>query len=131
MKPAVLCVEPIVMKGDDDCAIASLAMLLGKPYSEVYSMARRRRQAGLWSTDIRRIARRFGRQLTSYRQPLPQTPTGVLIVERPSSAHAVLVFQGVVVNPADGLLWDFDAFLSQGNWRVRHLLTDVAEQADP
>jgi ABC-type bacteriocin/lantibiotic exporter with double-glycine peptidase domain len=112
-----LAIDPVMQKDSGDCAIAALAMVIGRPFREVSDAAiktirRKRWQSGGLETDeVLRIARKLGVVLTrtDASGPLDEA-TGILLVKKPKSYHAVVVFEGVVFNPADGLLWNLDAY---------------------
>ena len=54
---------------------------------------------------------------------LDEPITGLVIAERPGDAHVVVAFEGVIINPADGLVWNADAYLCKRAWSVNALLT--------
>lgn len=113
--------EVIVQKTSMDCAIAVLAMVMGRSYREVSDVARRvtkRPHArGLYMTDLRRIARLLHHRVVSV-GAVPDDGAGMLVLVKPSTRHYVAVFQGVVIDPSDGLLWDLQTFLDQGAWTI-------------
>lgn len=129
--PPPTIIEPIIQKNVGDCAIAVLAMLLGKPYREVsaaaITMTRTPHRVGLGSRQIAALARAMGSGLTKARPPFDlEDETGMLCVAFPDkSEHAMVLFCGVIYNPADGLLYAPDVYLSAkrtrvvGLWRVR------------
>lgn len=120
-------IEPLIQKDAADCGISALAMLLGKPYVEVFQVAEavspKCAKRGLWNTELRRIAKRLGVTLKVVK-PVPELTeaTGILDVQKPKQGHYALIFQGVLINPADGLIWDVDAFLARGKWTARALI---------
>jgi hypothetical protein len=124
----VVAIEPIVQKDVADCGIASLAMLLGRPYQEVSKVAlaivsKKVHKRGLWSTEVKRIAKALDIRLR-VRRKLRDEATGLLVLKRPGEAHIAVLFQGVVINPADGLVWDYDAYLAKGCW-IFHSLMEI------
>lgn len=120
-----------MQRGHADCAIAALAMLSGRPYREVSEAAIAVspvvHRTGLWNTELGRIARAIGFKLRPARKIVtdPDT-TGLLVVKKKNGAgHVVVLFQGVVVDPASGLIWDLDTYLAHGSWTIRALLEPV------
>ena len=118
------CVEVIMQKDGADCCVAALASLSGKPYRQVSDAAvkvvKRVHKRGLWTSELLRIARTIGYPLQNIRlrgQPPPEDGTGLLTISRPEGSHCVLLYEGIVVNPSDGLLWSVDAYLALG-WRT-------------
>jgi ABC-type bacteriocin/lantibiotic exporter with double-glycine peptidase domain len=107
--PAII--EPIAQKNAGDCSIACLAMLLGLPYVEVSSMALSLYPTagteGLWTTEIKRVALKLGHKLQTKKPVEIETSTGILVLRD----HVVILFQGVIVDPADGLIYDYDTYL--------------------
>lgn len=121
-----IAIEPIVQKDINDCGIAALAMLLGHPYREVSEVAlsvvsKTVHKSGMWATDIRRIAKALGVKMYT-KKVLPEDGTGLLAVCRPGEHHLTVMFQGVVINPADGLIWDYDAYLARGKWEFHSFM---------
>lgn len=109
-------VEPIIQKSAADCAIASLAMLLGRPYAEVSAeclrMTRKPHSLGLGTRQINALAKRLGAALVKGSVKDLDTATGLLYVDMADVAHACLLFEGVVVNPSDGMIYSLDTYLS-------------------
>lgn len=125
--PAV--VEVVVQKTSSDCALASLAMLLGKPYRQISDAALvvcpRPHKSGLWTTEIIKVAKKLGATL---KREDPKTfdeeGTGLLIVrKRNGTSHVVLLFQGIVIDPSSGLVYDKDTYLKSSHYSVRGVLT--------
>lgn len=93
-------------------------MILGIPYVQVSAEALKIRadvgQKGLTTRQMMRVVRGLGRNLTSL--PISdinlEGETGILDVRKGRVYHAVVLFEGVVYNPADGLLYNLDAYLS-------------------
>lgn len=115
--PAVI--EPIMQKDGSDCVLASVSMVLGLPYVQVSAMA-----LELWPAPHKtgltvRETQRLTKHLTGhYMQSVPtkgltiEEETGILFVKLPDGYHAVVLFEGVLVNPADGLIWNPHAYLA-------------------
>ena len=57
-------IDPIVQKDSTDCGIAAIAMLLGRPYADVFQVAQKvapnSQQQGLWTTEIKKICEQLG-----------------------------------------------------------------------
>lgn len=128
--PAPAILEPIIQKASNDCGIACLAMLLGKPYATVSAAAlsaiKRPHQNGLSTREIVALARTLGARLAKAHHGVDLADeTGLLLVEYPDGdLHFCVLFEGIVVNPADGLLYVPDVYVSSrkarvtGLWRV-------------
>lgn len=115
--PAVI--DPVTQKEGGDCVIASLAMILGISYSEVSKRALtlfvKPHHAGLTVRDAQRLIRSLtGRTFESLKASLVDLDdeTGVLFVKLPSDYHAVVLFEGSIYNPADGLIWNRHAYFA-------------------
>lgn len=127
-------IQPIRQMDDGDCALAAVAMITGKPYQHVVTTARRTISSrvlkrGLWTTEILALAKKMRVALVVKRPSQIEwsDATGVLLLERPPSGHchAVAVFQGVLIDPNDGQLWDVDTYCSSQRFAVRGLLEVV------
>lgn len=128
--PAPTVIEPIVQKSISDCAIAALAMLLCRPYHDVSArairMTRKPHHRGLGTRQFMALARQCGAQLVRARGAVDlEDETGLLCVAFPDKTeHALVLFNGVIYNPADGLLYVPDVYVSSrkarvtGLWRV-------------
>ena len=125
--PAVF--EPIMQKEGGDCVIASLAMILGLPYQEVSKKAlelfAKPHETGLSVRDTQRLIRSLtGRVFESVKAAELdlEDETGVLFVMLPHVYHAVVLFEGSVFNPTDGLMWNRHAYLATKKARPVRLL---------
>ena len=116
--PAVI--EPIVQKAMGDCVIACIAMILGVPYQEASKAALdvkpQPHSTGLTTREAQKIANK----LVGHPFQIVNTKgadldfdneTGILYVRMSRSYHAVILFEGVVVDPSDGLVWNLQTFL--------------------
>lgn len=122
-----VCCEPTIQKGSTDCGLAALAMAIGVPYREVSDESRKlnlkAHKVGLYTVDMLKLAKRLGHPMRKVRGVCE---TGVLIVGRgKKQAHAVTMFCGVLVNPADGLLWELESYLATGKWKVLGSLEEI------
>ena len=112
-------IEPVIQRDAGDCVIASLAMVLGLPYVQVYTKAHEfypdAHTTGLTTREMMRVVRALGKHLTSVaiKDVNLEAETGILDVRKGSGKyHAVVLFEGVIFNPADGLLYTLEAFLA-------------------
>ena len=114
--PAII--EPIIQKDIGDCVIASMAMVLGLPYSEVCSKALELyptcSSTGLTTRQMLAVTRALKRNLTSVpiKEAQLDSETGILDVRIGRRYHALVLFEGVVFNPADGLIYNLDTYLA-------------------
>lgn len=129
-------IEPIFQKDSGDCAICSLAMLLGKPYVSIVEAAptqylgRKYRpvKEGLTGKMMIEIAAKFGARLVMRRKYQLDEDTGILTVlkanvRKPTSTHAVVLAKGTIIDPVDARFWpDADIFLEHENYRAGTLL---------
>ena len=116
MTPAII--EPIIQKDIGDCVIASMAMILGLPYAEVCKTALDMyptcSHAGLTTRQMLAVTRALKRNLLSVaiKDAQLESETGILDVRIGRRYHAVVLFEGVVFNPADGLIYNLDTYLA-------------------
>lgn len=128
-----LLVEPTVQKNHSDCVVAALAMYLGVPYrlisETIDTLGIKLGMRGLdWMQAIQ-IAAKLGatldyiviRDVDDIRDE-----TGIVSVEWPERrkkvSHALLLFQGVLINPADGLIYDLDAYIHDKGCKITSML---------
>ena len=124
MHPPVI--EPIVQKTLTDCGVASLAMLSGKSYREVADIALQLaptvHKSGLWLTQLRAIAKKLGFTLVKRIPPTWDDESGLLDIRLPKNGrHFAVLFQGVLINPADGLVWDLSTYLQTNSASISAL----------
>ena len=75
----------------------------------------------LWVRQIIRIAAALGVTLNA--TAIDDDAVGILVVKfRDRTRHIVVLFQGVVINPADGLVWDLDAYLATSRAKINCFL---------
>ena len=117
--PAVI--DPIMQKEEGDCVLACVAMVLGVSYSEVSSKAlelfNRPHHTGLGTRDTQQLAKALvGRIFQSLRPSSEHDftdDTGILFVKLAKiGEHAVVLFEGSVYDPSDGMLWSLHAYLA-------------------
>lgn len=121
-------IEVQIQRTSADCAISALSMLTGVPYRTVSEKAialfAKPHKSGLWTTEIIRLAKSVGVPLA--RAPIPDIEsdeTGLLVLfRRNGEGHCATLFQGVVVNPGDGLIYDFGTYLNSKKYTVRAFL---------
>lgn len=128
-----LLVEPIVQKNHADCVVAALAMYLGVPYrlicETIDMLGIRLGTRGLDWIQAIQIAAKLGaaldyiviRDVDDIRDE-----TGIVSVEWPERrkrvSHALLLFQGVLINPSDGLIYDLDAYIYDKGCKITSML---------
>ena len=126
--PSPEVIEPIIQKEDSDCGVAVVAMLLQKPYREVSEVAlktfkHRPHSNGLELRQIRSLLKKFGVS------PISLAPndvdlteeTGILSITK-KIPHVVLLFEGVIVDPANGLLYSIDAYCAEQKARITRFI---------
>lgn len=116
----------------DDCAIVALSILLDLPYPKVASAVARIAptafQAGLWNTQIAQVAKALGMPLRVKRRfKIEDRQTGILTMEMEDGCHAVVLFEGVVVNPGDGRNWNYQAYMKKARAKPISLLVPEVE----
>ena len=94
-------------------------MILGVGYAEVSRKAREiwpnPHHTGLTVRETQRLTHALiGRSLESLDVKTVdlEDETGVLFVKLPGDYHAIALFEGVVFNPADGLIWNRSAYFA-------------------
>lgn len=109
-----LTIDPIMQKDAADCAVACLAMLLGVGYQQARSACPRNvGSEGLTPRQIRNVAKKLGQPLRYLKVGRfdPDNVVGVLHLQRPFvdskdvDYHVAVIVNGVIYNPADGLIW--------------------------
>lgn len=126
--PSPEVIEPIIQKEDSDCAIAVVAMLLQKPYREVSEVAlktfrQRPHSTGLELKQIKRLLEKFGEKPVSLAPKAVDLTeeTGILSISK-KVPHVVVLFEGVIVDPANGLLYSIDAYCADQKARITRLI---------
>jgi ABC-type bacteriocin/lantibiotic exporter with double-glycine peptidase domain len=121
-------VQPTMQVASADCAVASLAMYPSKPYRKVSEIALtitpNVHKEGLWTEQMQLIARKLGVKLVARKAVVEDLDdaTAILCVSKRHVEHAVMLFQGVVYNPADGQMWDLETWLTTHGWKVTGVL---------
>lgn len=118
----------VVSRRDRDCAICALAMLLGLPYEDVLVAVGKvdpkgAGKAGLWATQMRKVAKVLGFTLRTKRVFDLETSAGILnITHLDASAHALFVKDGMAFD-YDGCVWDVGDWIGAHQAKVGCLLT--------
>lgn len=110
-----------------DCGICALAMLLQVSYEDVLGAAvkttasARVHHGGMFTRDMKRVAKRLGVTLTLRRAIDLEQDEGVLSLARDEEAHAVLLKAGLIFD-GDGTVWEPETFLAATHYRPISLL---------
>ena len=110
--------EPIIQRAEGDCVIAALAMVLGIPYAEVCSKALvlypSADRKGMTTRQMLAVTRSLGRNLQSVpiKDANLEGETGILDVRVNRRYHSTVLFEGVLINPADGLIYNLETYLA-------------------
>ena len=115
---SVASIAVVVQLTPADCGLACVAMLTGRPYKDVFqgaqASAKRARKHGTNEKELRRLAKGVGVKLRKRRDVNIEEDTGILWLGSENESvddHACVLFNGTLIDPADGLLWDPDIFL--------------------
>ena len=121
--PTSLVVQP--QQFTHDCGVAALAMLTGQPYVTVTEHARciapKCWRTGMWLHEVEKTATLLGLRLA--RHPARTFPldeaTGILMLRHTKNrwGHLVVLFQGVLIDPSNGGVWDRDVYMQNHNYR--------------
>jgi hypothetical protein len=105
-----------------------VAMLLQKPYREVSEVAlktfkQRPHSNGLELRQIKRLLEKFGTRSISVAPKAVDLSeeTGILSITK-KIPHVVLLFEGVIVDPANGLLYSIDAYCAEQKGRITRFI---------
>lgn len=120
-------IEPIISKAGMDCGVSALAMYLGLPYRTVVDAALLEvpdvTNIGMTRIEMERIAARLGYDLIRTRKFNVEDDAGILFLQKGKRwSHYVVVFEGVVINPTDGLVWNYDAYIAKTHLKPITLL---------
>ena len=98
---------------DKDCAVAALAMFLGRDYDQVRSLVTRSlKDGGLFLNEIQALARFFGIKLRKgFGRPSRKC---ILVIKDPGAvSHHAVVFDGVrAIDP-----WPYNYYTTEQNLR--------------
>ena len=102
----------VLQRAASDCAVAVLAMLTGKTYEEILLAVGQEQpkvlKKGLWVAEIIRIASAAGVPLKKRKKFDLETDCGILCLYD----HVVVLKNGLVIDPADGSIWEADVYLA-------------------
>lgn len=113
MPPAVSNRFPGVHQGEDaDCAIVALAMYLGVSYEDVLREValvdkRNKGRSGLWTRQIKQVAKRLGFALTVKRKVDLDEDYGILLL----SDHVAVLRNGLILD-TNGVVWDIHDYIA-------------------
>ena len=115
----VASVSLVLQQTGADCAVAGVAMLLGRSYAEVFQaneeLSRSVRKVGASDAAIRKLVRALGASLTKTLKVDLDDDTGLLALKssdiEKQAHHLVVLFRGVLVDPGTCLLWDPEVYL--------------------
>ncbi len=127
-------VELVIQRGKGDCGIAALAMLLGRPYEDVFAAAITRtcqkpHHSGMLTRQIQAAAARLGIVLILRRSWDLESSAGLLTVEQTEpkpdefTQHLVLLKFGLIFD-TDGTVWEPETFFEQQKFRPVSLLVE-------
>jgi ABC-type bacteriocin/lantibiotic exporter with double-glycine peptidase domain len=127
MKPVAI--KVIMQNTGADCAVAALAMGLGRPYEAVSDALPQRSAAmrhGLSVKQIINVAKRLGRTLRRVKFNEDEHSGILSLTQRDTGlGHVVLYVEGVIINPADGVVWlDVGTYLRTGDWSIDCILVE-------
>lgn len=108
---------PIRQKGNYDCGLAVLAMLLDKGYEDVFNHASKYcHTKGMSGIQLKRLASKLGQVLKEEKLVKGSDlskETGILFCTK--LKHLVIVFNGVIIDPDSALLYTPKAYLGLYN----------------
>lgn len=108
--PAILRV--VIQRTQSDCAVAVLSMLTGMSYEEILLLVGQRSPKvltkGMWTAQILRIAAACGLKLTKQKHFDLDDDQGILCLYD----HVVVLKNGLVIDPADGAIWEAELYLT-------------------
>lgn len=118
-----------VSRGDADCALVALSILLQRPYEDVLGVAvtvtrsATPHQRGLFTREIRQIAAKLGARLRLRRSFDADEDEGIFgyVKDAQSAGHVAFGKRGLVWD-VDGTIWELDAYLAATGYRAVSLL---------
>lgn len=109
-----------------DCAVATMAMLLGRSYEEVLvAFSHNVIAQGASIRQIQLVGRKLGHALRWRRGPLDlETDTGILVVSgaKWKADHLVILKEGLIID-TDATIWEPDVFMGVYEARPLSILT--------
>lgn len=123
----------VQQRGVGDCGIAALATYLGQSYEDVYTTMAAMDPAarGKSGTTFRRLIKVAGKLGVALKLRLKidlDEQEGLLGVEwldpwaHPSRQHVVVLFRGLVIDPADGEILDAEEYMERNHARAVSML---------
>ena len=114
-----------------DCALASLAMLVGCPYEEALIVAARIMpkvlKKGLFSNETILVAQHLGTHLKLRNKQIDlEDDCGILMLKFPNRCeHAVYLTNGLIFDSErDGEIWDAAIYVKKFRAAILHLLEE-------
>lgn len=112
-------IYPQIQRTSNDCMIACLAMVLSLDIPTVRIAAdkavRNHVVEGISCSEALRVARRLKKHLHAVdvaSHNVPDDTVGILAVREGRHYHALVLFNGTIYDPAEGVLWEADSYLS-------------------
>ncbi len=118
-----------VSRGEKDCALVALSIYLNVPYEDVLVVAvpvthsKAPHHRGLWTREIKLIAKQLGHPLKLRRQFDLDEDEGIAGFVTPNKLedHVAFVKHGLVWD-TDGTIWEADYYCEQTGYRPVSLL---------
>lgn len=110
-------VRMVAQRGQGDCAIACLAMYLGKSYEDVLAAAvsksknTRVHHTGMYIRQIRATAGALGVKVRATKKVDLDSGCGILHFTHRDGAHVVLLKAGLIFDPDGATVWDPDLYI--------------------
>lgn len=131
-------VELILQRSTADCGITALAMLLGRPYEDVFVAAitkkyRQPHKAGMYARQIQELSRRLGTKLVLKRTWDLENSCGLLTVEKIDKTeqdfaqHLVLLKFGLIFD-TDATCWEPDFYFEKQGFKPVSILVEMGEE---
>lgn len=124
-------VQPVVQLSANDCGVVALSGYLGIPYREVSNAALtvdpKAHADGLTIREMQKVVKALGRGPlrvgTVFATDERDEATAILVLTRRGrELHYAVLFDGVLINPADGMVWNLDAYLETKQRKIRSFL---------
>ena len=117
-------------KSDGDCSVSSLSMATGIPYHTIAETARKVGlkkviQSGMWLTEMEKLLGGLHppiqMRLVSPERVL-ETGYGLVVVKflKSKEYHSLAVWQGLVCDPLNSLLWESDVYIKNNYQRTKY-----------
>ena len=101
-----------MQRTEDDCAVVALAIIAQVGYQDVRRI-HTTPQKGMSPLQMQRTSRKLGVSLKQVPWDPDESQTGVAFVYQAheNPGHCIVIFQGVVWDPSNGMLWGREAYL--------------------